>query len=209
MHEFSVSKHNVKRQPLFKVLITLLFFQEFYAILIIEGWRWSLLNYYRKYLFMFDYSKIKQNIGSKADYIPKTLGQAREDFICRAKASVVALREDKVRPYHPAPMVRQQKKTRMYCVKIGYGGNNAYMPNPVHKASQVLKYATAGEAASDIESIIIRAAETGQFDDGLSAVLEQHRKLAKHRKAVMSASNMAHAELSGGYSAAVEAQAAD
>ena len=56
------------------------------------------------------------------------------------------------------------------------------MPNPVHKASQVLKYDTAEQAASDIEAIIIPAAEAGEFDEGLRQVLEQHQRLAELRK---------------------------
>jgi hypothetical protein len=135
--------------------------------------------------------RLISKIGSKNDYLPRTLGEARADFIRRAKETVVDLREGKVRPYHPARMARQQKKTKLFCVKIGYGGNNAYMPNPVHKASQVLKYGTAEEAASDIETIIIPAAKAGRFDEGLETILEQHKKLAEQRRAVMAANQQA------------------
>jgi hypothetical protein len=153
--------------------------------------------------------KLRERAGSKNDYRPKTLEEVRDDFIRRAKETVVALREKKVRPYHPAPMARQQTKTQMYCVKIGYGGNNAYMPNPVHKTSQVLKYSSAEEAASDIETIIIQAAKAGEFDDGLKTVLEQHKRLAKRRMEVMSANAKAALGSSDGHSTTVAAQAAD
>jgi len=122
--------------------------------------------------------------GSKSDYLPMTLDDARADFIRRAKETAVALKGGEVRPYHPAPIARQQKKTRMFCVKLGYGDNNAYFANSVLKASQVLKYETAEKAASVIESLIIPVAEAGGFDDGLGATLEKHRELASNRKAI-------------------------
>jgi hypothetical protein len=128
------------------------------------------------------FARLNAVIGSKSDYLPKTLEQARADFISRAKKTVIALRDGQVRPYHPAPMARQQKRTKLFCVKIGYGGNNAYMPNSLHKASQLLKYPSAEQAASDIETVIIPAAEAGEFDEGLQAVLEQHKKLAERRR---------------------------
>gem|GEM_PF-6284257 len=87
-----------------------------------------------------------------------------------------------MRPYHPASIAKQQTKTKMFCVKFGYGDNNAYFANSVLKASQVLKYETAEEAALDIENLIIPLAEAGAFDDGLKATLEQHRKLAGKRQ---------------------------
>lgn len=129
--------------------------------------------------------------GSKSDYLPMTLDDAREDFIRRANETAVALKDGEVRPYHPAPMARQQKNTRKFCVKLGYGDNNAYFVNSVLKASQVLKYETAEEAASVIESLIIPVAEAGGFDDGLGATLEKHQKLAEARKAVEAANRSA------------------
>lgn len=125
---------------------------------------------------------LRTHVGSKSDYLPRTLAEARADLVQRAQATIGALRDGKVRPYHPAPMAKQQRKTEQFCVKIGYGGNNAYLANTAHKASQVLKYDTANEAASDIENLIIPAAEAGEFDDGLMATLEKHRELADNRK---------------------------
>ncbi len=126
--------------------------------------------------------KFKDNIGSKSDYLPKTLNEARKDFIHRAKTTVVLLRDGQVRPYHPAPMAKQQKMAKSFCVKIGYGNNNAYFANNVLIASQVLKYKTAIEAASCIEELIIPLAEDGAFDDGLKDTLEGHKKRAEARK---------------------------
>lgn len=132
-------------------------------------------------------SKLTAVIGSKSDYLPRTLKQARDDFIARAMQTAAALRKGEVRPYHPAPMARQQMRTKLFCVKIGYGGNNAYMPNPLHKASQLLKYRSAQQAASEIEAVIIPAAKAGDFDKGLRSVLQQHKKLAEQRATVIAA----------------------
>lgn len=138
-------------------------------------------------------------VGSKSDYLPRTLDEARADFIGRAKETVVVLREGKVRPYHPAPMAKQQKITKMFCVKIGYGGNNAYMANSIHKASQVLKYDTAEEAASAIEATIIPLAESHTFDEALEATLMEHKERSEHRRMVAEANREAQeGELANG-----------
>lgn len=126
--------------------------------------------------------ELRVKVGSKSDYLPKTVDEARQNLIERAHTSVAKLRAGEVRPYHPAPIAKQQKKTQMFCVKFGYGDNNAYFANSVLKASQVLKYETAEEAASDIENLIIPLAKAGDFDDGLKATLEKHRRLADKRK---------------------------
>jgi hypothetical protein len=134
---------------------------------------------------------LSKKAGGKSDYVPKTLDEARENFIQRAEQSILELREGQVRPYHPAPMVKQQKKAKTFCVKIGYGNNNAYLANAVHSASQVLRYKTAEEAAVDIETFIIPSAEAGTFDESLSASLEKHRALAMRRRATIVANRQA------------------
>jgi len=126
--------------------------------------------------------ELRTKVGSKSDYLPMTVDEARKNLIDRARTSIAKLRAGEVRPYHPASIAKQQTKTKMFCVKFGYGDNNAYFANSVLKASQVLKYETAEEAALDIENLIIPLAEAGAFDDGLKATLEQHRKLAGKRQ---------------------------
>ena len=120
-------------------------------------------------------------VGSTSDYPPKTLDEARNDLLRRAKETVTALRKGDVRPYHPAPMARQQRNTKKFCVKIGYGGNNAYMANPVHKASQALKFDTAEEAASVLEDLIVPLVKSGEFDASLNTTLEAHKARAEAR----------------------------
>lgn len=127
------------------------------------------------------FSQLRSNVGSKNDYLPKTLDEARSNFILRAEATADALKAGKVSPHDPAPMVKQQRKTKQYCVKIGYGGNNAYMANSVHSASQVLKYETAEDAATALEKLIVPMALQGEFDDGLRETLEAHQKRAEAR----------------------------
>jgi len=105
-----------------------------------------------------------------------------------------ALREGEVRPYHPAPMARQQKKTKKFCIKIGYGNNNAYMANSVHKASQVLRYDTANEAVAAFETVIIPSAKAGEFDVSLKSTLDAHKERSEDRKAVTAANRRAFEE---------------
>lgn len=126
--------------------------------------------------------ELRAKVGSKSDYRQMSLDEARQNLIERAHTSIAKLRAGEVRPYHPAPIAKQQTKTELFCVKFGYGDNNAYFANNVLKASQVLKYETAEEAACDIESLIIPLAEAGAFDEGLKATLEKHRELADARK---------------------------
>lgn len=127
------------------------------------------------------HSQLRASVGSKNDYLPKTLDEARSNFIQRAQATADLLKAGAVRAYHPAPMAKQQRKTQLYCVKIGYGGNNAYVANTVHKASQVLKYESAEDAAAALETFIVPMAEQGAFDEGLQQTLEAHQARAKAR----------------------------
>ena len=124
---------------------------------------------------------LKSAIGSKVDYVPRTLDEARQDLIERAQETALALRAEKVRPYHPAPMAMQQKKTGLFCVKIGYGKNNAYMANAVHSAGQLLRYNTADQAASALEDLIMPLVEAGEFDTSLGNCLASHKDRAKQR----------------------------
>ena len=128
-------------------------------------------------------ASLRKRASTKADYLPKTLKEARADFIHRAKETVAKLRDGEVKPYKPAPMAKQQTKTKLFCVKIGYGNNNAYLANTLHTASQVLKYETAQEAADDLENIIIPMAMDEVFDENLAAALADHKERARARLA--------------------------
>ena len=138
--------------------------------------------------------KLRERVATNTDYVPVSVDDARESIVNRGQKTVELLRAGKVRPYHPAPMARQLRKTEKICVKLGYGDNNAYLPNSVHTASQVLKYDTAEEAAHDIETIIIPLAQAGEFDASLSKVLENHKAASKRRVAKAEKNKAAFAE---------------
>jgi hypothetical protein len=114
-------------------------------------------------------------VGSRADYLPKTVKQARKQLVVRATETADLLKQGSVKPGQRAPMATKQRKSKLYCVKIGYGKNNAYVPNDLHKGNELIKYEDATVAASELENVIIPMAKAGAFDAGLEARLSEYR----------------------------------